>query len=253
MVLAALKRNAEELGSYQKKVIKVDDHMGVALAGLAPDARILSNYLRQQAMSSKMVFNRPLSLTKAVNSIADKAQDNTQSAGGRPYGVGLLVAGFDESGPHLFEFLPSGSVLEYTGAAIGARSQAAKTFFERKYEEFPDATKEQLIEYALTALRDTLAQDKELTTSNTTVAVVGADHDFTIYDDDDVEQWLNLLDTLTNARTGGNNDDDDDEDDDAEGDEEKPAAAVAAEGTTTETTTGEEPATVGSESMDIDS
>lgn len=254
VVLAALKRNAEELGSYQKKVIKVDDHMGVALAGLAPDARILSNYLRQQAMSSKMVFNRPLSLTKAVNSIADKAQDNTQSAGGRPYGVGLLVAGFDESGPHLFEFLPSGSVLEYTGAAIGARSQAAKTFFERKYEEFPDATKEQLIEYALTALRDTLAQDKELTTSNTTVAVVGADHDFTIYDDDDVEQWLNLLDTLTNARTGGNNDDDDDEDDDAEGDEEKPAAAaVAAEGTTTETTTGEEPATVGSESMDIDS
>ena len=253
VVLAALKRNAEELGSYQKKVIKVDDHMGVALAGLAPDARILSNYLRQQAMSSKMVFNRPLSLTKAVNSIADKAQDNTQSAGGRPYGVGLLVAGFDESGPHLFEFLPSGSVLEYTGAAIGARSQAAKTFFERKYEEFPNATKEQLIEYALTALRDTLAQDKELTTSNTTVAVVGADHDFTIYDDDDVEQWLNLLDTLTNARTGGNNDDDDDEDDDAEGDEEKPAAAVAAEGTTTETTTGEEPATVGSESMDIDS
>jgi 20S proteasome subunit alpha 6 len=255
VVLAALKRNAEELGSYQKKVIKVDDHMGVALAGLAPDARILSNYLRQQAMSSKMVFNRPLSLTKAVNSIADKAQDNTQSAGGRPYGVGLLVAGFDESGPHLFEFLPSGSVLEYTGAAIGARSQAAKTFFERKYEEFPDATKEQLIEYALTALRDTLAQDKELTTSNTTVAVVGADHDFTIYDDDDVEQWLNLLDTLTNARTGANNDDDDDdEDDDAEGDEEKPAAAaVASEGTTTETTTGEEPATVGSESMDIDS
>lgn len=253
VVLAALKRNAEELGSYQKKVIKVDDHMGVALAGLAPDAIILSNYLRQQAMSSKMVFNRPLSLTKAVNSIADKAQDNTQSAGGRPYGVGLLVAGFDESGPHLFEFLPSGSVLEYTGAAIGARSQAAKTFFERKYEEFPDATKEQLIEYALTALRDTLAQDKELTTSNTTVAVVGADHDFTIYDDDDVEQWLNLLDTLTNSRTGGNNDDDDDEDDDAEGDEEKPAAAVAAEGTTTETTTGEEPATVGSESMDIDS
>ena len=29
VVLAALKRNAEELGSYQKKIIKVDDHMGM--------------------------------------------------------------------------------------------------------------------------------------------------------------------------------------------------------------------------------
>lgn len=246
VVLAALKRNAEELGSYQKKIIKVDNHMGVALAGLAPDARILSNYLRQQAMSSKMVFNRPLSLSKAVYSIADKAQENTQSAGGRPYGVGLLVAGFDDSGAHLYEFLPSGSVLEYLGAAIGARSQAAKTFFERKFDEFPDASKEQLIEYALTALRDTLAQDKELNSANTTVAVVGKDQDFTVYDDEDVEQWLSLLDTLTNTRSGvkDEDDDEDDDDDDDEGETNNNNAGESAEGTTT---------TAPEEQMDVDS
>lgn len=213
VVLAALKRNAEELGSYQKKVIRVDDHVGVALAGLAPDARILSNYLRQQAMSSKMVFNRPLSISKAVHSIADKAQENTQSAGGRPYGVGLLVAGYDDSGAHLYEFLPSGSVLEYLGSAIGARSQAAKTYLERNFDEFSNATKEKLIEHALIALRDTLAQDKELTAANTTIAIVGEDQQFTIYDDDDVEQWLSLLDSLTNTRNTALNDEEDDEDD----------------------------------------
>lgn len=209
VVLVALKRNAEELGSYQKKVIKVDQHMGVALAGLAPDARVLSNYLRQQAMTSRMVFNRPLNLAKAVYSIADKAQENTQSAGGRPYGVGLLVAGIDETGPHLYEFQPSGSVLEYYGAAIGARSQAARTFLEDNYDKFGDATKEKLIEYGLTALRGTLAQDKELNIHNTTVAIVGKDQPFTMYDDDDVEQWLDLLDTLSNKR----HDDSDDESD----------------------------------------
>lgn len=245
VVLAALKRNAEELGSYQKKVIKVDSHMGVALAGLAPDARILSNYLRQQAMSSRMVFNRPLSLSKAVHSIADKAQENTQSSGGRPYGVGLLVAGYDDSGAHLFEFLPSGSVLEYLGAAIGARSQAAKTYLERKFDEFPNATKEQLIQHALTALRDTLAQDKELTSANTTVAVVGVDQDFTVYDDDDVEQWLSLLDSLSNTRNSALDIDQDDDDDDSadEGEGENKTTA----GTTSDTHTPAE-----SESMDVD-
>lgn len=219
VVLAALKRNAEELGSYQKKVIKVDDHMGVALAGLAPDARILSNFLRQQAMSSKMVYNRPLSVSKAVHSIADKAQENTQSAGGRPYGVGLLVAGYDETGTHLYEFLPSGSVLEYIGAAIGARSQAAKSYLERNFQEFEDASKEKLIEHALIALRDTLAQDKELTIDNTTVAVVGKEEGFKIYDDADVEQWLNLLDTLANARSTGLKDEDEDDDEDEDEDD----------------------------------
>ncbi|KAH3663336.1 hypothetical protein OGAPHI_005326 [Ogataea philodendri] len=220
VVLVALKRNAEELGSYQKKIIKVDNHMGIALAGLAPDARVLSNFLRQQAMNSKMVFNRPLNLGKAVYSIADKAQDNTQSAGGRPYGVGLLVAGVDENGAHLFEFQPSGSVLEYVGAAIGARSQAARTYLERKYEDFADASKEQLIEDALTALRDTLSQDKELNAQNTTVAVVGKGENFTIYDDEDVQQWLDRLDTLSNNR---NRNEPEDEEQEQEQDPEQPA------------------------------
>ncbi|XYA01157.1 Proteasome subunit alpha type-6 [Meyerozyma guilliermondii] len=212
VVLVALKRNAEELGSYQKKLIKIDDHMGIALAGLAPDARVLSNYLRKQAMNSKMVFNRPISTQRAVLQIADKAQENTQSYGSRPYGVGLLVAGYDETGAHLYEFQPSGSVLEYYGAAIGARSQAARTYLERTLEEVREVTDvESLIVHGLNALRDTLAQDVELTLRNTSVAVVGKDTSFKIYEDDEVTQWLEKLDSVSNARS---------RDDGADGDEE---------------------------------
>ncbi|GBL49825.1 Proteasome subunit alpha type-6 [Candidozyma auris] len=216
VVLVALKRNVEELGSYQKKIIKVDDHMGIALAGLAPDARVLSNYLRKLAMNSKLVFNRPLPTSKAVLSIADKAQENTQSYGSRPYGVGLLVAGWDETGAHLYEFQPSGSVLEYYGTAIGARSQAARTYLERNLETIRSCEHiEDLIVHGLNALRDTLSQDMELTIRNTSVSVVGKDQSFTVYDDEDVQQWLSKLDSTSNTR---NNDDDDENGDNAGGD-----------------------------------
>ncbi|KAF3986108.1 hypothetical protein FT663_01072 [Candidozyma haemuli var. vulneris] len=232
VVLVALKRNVEELGSYQKKIIKVDDHMGIALAGLAPDARVLSNYLRKLAMNSKLVFNRPLPTSKAVLSIADKAQENTQSYGSRPYGVGLLVAGWDETGAHLYEFQPSGSVLEYFGTAIGARSQAARTYLERNLETIRSCDQiEDLIVHGLSALRDTLSQDMELTIRNTTVSVVGKDKSFTVYDDEDVQQWLSKLDSTSNTR----NNEDDDNDDNAEAGETNEAAtegesAPAAEG-----------------------
>ena len=212
VVLVALKRNAEELGSYQKKLIKIDDHMGIALAGLAPDARVLSNYLRKQAMNLKMVFNRPILTQRAVLQIADKAQENTQLYGSRPYGVGLLVAGYDETGAHLYEIQPSGLVLEYYGAAIGARSQAARTDLELTLEEVREVTDvESLIVHGLNALRDTLAQDVELTLRNTSVAVVGKDTSFKIYEDDEVTQWLEKLDLVSNARS---------RDDGADGDEE---------------------------------
>lgn len=229
VVLVALKRNAEELGSYQKKIIKIDDHMGVALAGLAPDARVLSNFLRKQAMQCKMVFNRPIQTYKAVLSIADKAQENTQSYGSRPYGVGLLIAGYDETGAHLFEFQPSGSVLEYFGAAIGARSQAARTYLERNLEEIKKCDDvEKLVLHGLYSLRDTLSQDVELTFKNTSVSIVGKDQSFVSYDDENVQQWLDKLDSVSNAR---NRDDDDDEDGD---EQEEGNATQAQEGEGTE-------------------
>ncbi|KAK7205654.1 nucleophile aminohydrolase [Myxozyma melibiosi] len=199
-VLVALKRNAEELGSYQKKIIRIDNHLGIALAGLAPDARVLSNFMRQQAMSSKMIYNRPIPVSRVASEIGDKAQKNTQVYGKRPYGVGLLVAGYDETGPHLFEFLPSGTVLEYFGAAIGARSQSARTYLERSFESFADCSAEELVLHGLRALRDTLAQDKELTIQNTSIGVVGLDSPFKLYDNEEVGEWLEKLGDVGSSR-----------------------------------------------------
>ncbi|KIY72978.1 20S proteasome subunit [Cylindrobasidium torrendii FP15055 ss-10] len=172
-ILLALKRSAGELASYQQKMFRIDDHVGIAIAGLTSDARVLSNFMRQQAMSSRMVFNRPVPVNRLVGAIADKAQVNTQEYGRRPYGVGFLVIGEDKSGPHLYEFSPSGNSYEYYAMSIGARSQSAKTYLEKHYEEFPDCSLDDLIRHGLHALRETLQQDKELNIKNTSIGIVG--------------------------------------------------------------------------------
>lgn len=151
-------------------------------------------------MSSRLLYNRPVPINRVVNAIADKAQVNTQHYGRRPYGVGLLVAGVDETGPHLWEFQPSGMVLEYRGAAIGARSQSARTYLERSYEEFDGASREELVLHGLRALRDSLAQDKELTTANVSLAIVGKDEEFKLYDGEEVAEWLEKLGNTQSSR-----------------------------------------------------
>ncbi|KAI6033956.1 nucleophile aminohydrolase [Pisolithus microcarpus] len=172
-ILLALKRSTGELASYQQKMFRIDDHVGIAIAGLTSDARVLSNFMRQQAMSERMVFNRPMPVNRLVATIADKAQVNTQEYGRRPYGVGFLVVGQDQSGPHLFEFSPSGNSYEYFAMSIGARSQSAKTYLEKHYKSFEDCTLEELIKHGLHALRETLQQDKELNVNNTSVGIIG--------------------------------------------------------------------------------
>ena len=48
--------------------------------------------------SSRFVYDSPMPLGRLVRQVADKAQLGTQRSWKRPYGVGLIVAGHDESG-----------------------------------------------------------------------------------------------------------------------------------------------------------
>ncbi|KID86904.1 Proteasome, subunit alpha/beta [Metarhizium guizhouense ARSEF 977] len=198
--LTSSQRNAEELSSYQKKLFSIDEHAGIAIAGLTSDARVLSNFMKQQCLGHRLTYGRAIPLRSLVDMIGEKAQINTQVYGKRPYGVGLLVAGVDERGPHLFEFQPSGMTEEMVAFAIGARSQMARTYLERNVESFADCSREELVRHGLKALRESLVQDKELTVENTSVGLVGVQGEgmkdieaFKLYEEFEVKQWIDSV------------------------------------------------------------
>ena len=153
--------------------------------------------MKRQALASKMTYGRAIPLERIVDQIGDRAQVSTQVYTKRPYGVGLLVAGVDDTGPHLFEFQPSGMTQEMIACAIGARSQMARTYLERHIGEFANAKREELIKHGLLALKESLSQDKELTVENASVGVTGIAIDgkkrienFKLYDGSEVGPLL---------------------------------------------------------------
>ena len=56
-------------------------------------------------------------------------------AGVRPFGVSLLIAGYDDDGPHLYQVDPSGIYFGWKAAAIGKNSKNARSFLERRYRD----------------------------------------------------------------------------------------------------------------------
>mmetsp|Transcript_0 Transcript_0/g.1 ORF Transcript_0/g.1 Transcript_0/m.1 type:complete len:287 (+) Transcript_0:130-990(+) len=192
VVLATLKRSESELSSYQRKVFKIDDHMGIAIAGLTADGRVLCRYMRNECLNYKYVFETPMPTSRLVRQVADKHQVCTQRSWKRPYGVGLLVAGYDQTGSHLFNTCPSGNYYEYKAMAIGARAQAAKTYLEKHFESFGIANLDELVRHGLKALAGTLS-DGELTAANTAVSVVGKGMLFTVLEGDDIAPYIAAL------------------------------------------------------------
>ena len=71
----------------------------------------------------RFVFEQPIQVARLVRDLADRAQVATQRSWKRPYGVGVLAAGHDKTGAHLFYNCPSGAYYDYKAMAIGARSQ----------------------------------------------------------------------------------------------------------------------------------
>lgn len=192
-VLGALKRSVSELSSHQKKLMRIDDHMGMGIAGLTADARSLAKYLRNECLNHKYVYGSPIPSSRLMSDLADKHQRTTQTYVRRPFGVGLLVASVDKNGPHLYQTCPSGNLYEYYASAIGARSQSGKTYLEKYYEGFESCSREELIMHALKALTGCVGGDGELTKDNGSIAVVGMGEDFTLIEGEELQTYLDKL------------------------------------------------------------
>jgi len=206
VVLVALKRAPSELSAHQKKIVSIDDHLGISIAGLAADARIFTRYMRNECLNSKYAYNSPMPVSRLVAQIGAKSQVPTQRYGRRPFGVGLLVAGFDDLGTHLYQTCLSANYYECKSMAIGARSQSARTYLEKHLNEFPNNSLDELIRHALRALRDTLPNEIELSTKNCSLAIVGRDMPFTIFDDDKIKPYLDSIEGDSRAPNSGQDD-----------------------------------------------
>jgi 20S proteasome subunit alpha 6 len=194
-VLGALKRAVSELSSHQKKVLEIDDHMGIGIAGLTADARSLAKYMRNECLNHKYVYGAPIGPAVLMSDLADKHQRTTQTYVRRPFGVGLLVASWDtqRQTPHLYQTCPSGNLYEFYASAIGARSQSARTYLEKHYEAFPESSKDDLIVHALQALVGCVSGDDELTKENASIAIVGKDQKFIMLEGDELQPYLDRL------------------------------------------------------------
>lgn len=203
VVVAAVKRAANELASHQKKIFKIDDHLGVAISGLTADGRSLVKYMRTEALNNKYVYGTPIQGSRLVVDIADMHQRCTQSYVRRPYGVGLLVASYDQTGPHLYVTEPSGNYFEYYAMAIGSRSQTSRTYLEKEFSTFNDCSAEELIKHAIKALAASLSGDSELDAKSASFAIVGEDRPFEVVEGANIQKYLDAVEVEADADVGG--------------------------------------------------
>ena len=116
---------------FGKKVYKIDDHIGMTIAGTVADAQRVVDILTANAQLYKINMNRPMPIKSAARLIANLLF----SVRYVPLATQVLIGGIDETGPHVFSLDPFGSLNEEKFVSTGSGSPIAYGVLEDKYEE----------------------------------------------------------------------------------------------------------------------
>ncbi|HLC81379.1 MAG TPA: archaeal proteasome endopeptidase complex subunit alpha [Candidatus Nanoarchaeia archaeon] len=138
-----------------EKMFQVDDHIIVTAAGIISDARVLVDRAQLRAQQHSVTFDSKIDVLSIVKEICDLKQVCTQSAGLRPFGVSLLVAGVEEDGTiRLFLTEPYGLYFQYRAAAIGEGEAEIDEILKKKYK--PNLTVQEGLKLGIGAMKEYL-------------------------------------------------------------------------------------------------
>uniref|UniRef100_G3RS11 Proteasome 20S subunit alpha 2 n=1 Tax=Gorilla gorilla gorilla TaxID=9595 RepID=G3RS11_GORGO len=101
------------------KVEPITKHIGLVYSGMGPDYGVLVHRARKLAQQYYLVYQEPIPTAQLVQRVASVMQEYTQSGGVCPFGVSLLVCGWNEGQPYLFQSDPSGAYLAWKATAVG--------------------------------------------------------------------------------------------------------------------------------------
>jgi 20S proteasome subunit alpha 2 len=168
------------------KISLISENIGLCYSGMGPDARVLIKKGQKKAQQYFQTYKENIPVLQIVKELATVMQEYTQSGGVRPFGVSLLVSGYDEEGAHLYQVDPSGSYWAWKASAIGKNMVNANTFLEKRYQV--DGELEDAVHTAILTLKEGF--DGQMNEHNIEIAKIGKDKLFHILTPNEIKDYL---------------------------------------------------------------
>ncbi|HVL49109.1 MAG TPA: archaeal proteasome endopeptidase complex subunit beta [Candidatus Thermoplasmatota archaeon] len=114
-----------------QKLFRIDDHLGMTIAGLVGDAQVLARWLTAEVELYKVKRNADMSV-KAAATLMSNVMNQRKFA---PFYVQLLVGGIDLEGGHMYSLDAAGGSIPDKYATTGSGSVFVYGVLEDRYED----------------------------------------------------------------------------------------------------------------------
>jgi proteasome beta subunit len=136
-----------------QKLYKIDQNIGMTIAGLVGDAQVLARYLKAEVSLYRLRRNATLTAEGAATLLANILNGNRFY----PYYAWLILGGVDGKGGHVFSVDPAGGCIEDRFVSVGSGSPFAYGIVEEGYSR--DISTSDGIDLALRGLTAAMKRD----------------------------------------------------------------------------------------------
>ena len=138
-----------------KKVYKITDSLAMTIAGGVAVAQRIVDILKINARLFEFEKGRPMPVSAAARLVSNILFSNRSV--GMPLPLQALIGGFDETGPHVFNLDPFGSLTEEKVVSTGSGSPFAYGVLEDKFKE--DSSVEEMLPVVVSAVDSAMKRD----------------------------------------------------------------------------------------------
>lgn len=114
-----------------QKLFRIDNHLGMTVAGLVGDAQTLARYLTAEAELYRLKRKEPMPVRAAATMMANILNGRTYF----PYWVQLIVAGMDNDGGHVYSLDAAGGSIPDDYVTTGSGSPYVYGVLEDHYRD----------------------------------------------------------------------------------------------------------------------
>ena len=135
--------------SEVQKVYQLSDNLGMTIAGVVGDAQLVVRYIQSEVSIYSMKRGSPMSVRAAATLVGNVMRNG--------FYLGLIVAGHDSAGGHVFSVDAAGAHIEDNFVSIGSGATFAMGSLEASYKK--EMSKKEAIDVAITALNSSRKRD----------------------------------------------------------------------------------------------
>ncbi|ELP93145.1 proteasome subunit alpha type-2, putative [Entamoeba invadens IP1] len=172
-----------------QKINNLNQTVGMVSSGMGPDARVLVKKGRKAGQKYWLEYQENIDCSMMTRNIAYLMQEYTQKGGVRPFGVSVLIAGFDKDTPRLYQVDPSGAFWTWKATALGKNMTTVKTFLEKRYHE--DIQLEDAIHTAILALKEGF--EGEMNEHNIEIGICTKKDGFKVFTPEEIKDYLDVV------------------------------------------------------------